>query len=94
MPARRLHELAMPPSDAMHAARFVRQEHELLRAVRDLRERLEVALRDQILRRIAGRADRLRDHLNRLRLGLRDAQPRLRLTFGRENRRLLRRLRR
>ena len=35
-------------------------------------------------------AERLRDHLNRLRLGLRDAQPRLRLTFRRQNRRFLR----
>ena len=43
---------------------------------------------------LAGRAEGFGDHLDRLRLGLRDAQARFRLALGGENRATASRLRR
>ena len=85
-----LEELANAAQRRHDAGRLEREEHQLLRAGRDRVQRLEIALRNQVLHRIAGGADRLRNDLDRLRLGLRDAQPRLRLAVGSENGRFLR----
>ena len=67
----------MPPSDARRRSPRTAGTPACRASVAIGAERLEIPLRDQVLRRVAGGADRLRDHLNRLRLGLRDAQPRL-----------------
>src|SRR3954453_3206360 len=85
-----LQQLFDPAERGHDPARFEGHEHQLLRVARDLAERFEILLRDQVLGRAAGGSERLRDELDRLRFGLRDAQPRLCLTLGGQDRCLLR----
>ena len=61
-----------------------------MRVAGDRAERLEILLRDEVLRGTLPRPERLRHHLNRLRLGLSDAEARFRLPLRREDRGLLR----
>src|SRR3954469_20336006 len=86
----RLKQLLDPAERRHDAAGFVRQEDEFLRVRRNLPERFQIFLRDQILRWTARAAERLGNHLDRLCFCLRDPETSLRLAFSGEDCRLLR----